>query len=338
MSIEQEEKPAGNPANDVTHHVVTEDEAGLRLDRWVVLRFPALSHTHVSKLLRKGQIRVDGKRLEGKARITPWQTVRMPPLGEYAVAQVKDGRHKPSAARTQQLRDYVIYEDDDVVALNKPAGMAVQGGTGIKRSLDDELMAFANSDETPKLVHRLDRDTTGVLLIARNAFAARALTASFRTRDTQKYYVALVAGTPPNETGTIKAPLLKTDGGRVVVDEEGQTASSDFYVIDQAYNKAAAVLLRPLTGRTHQLRVHCEFMGCPILGDVMYSNDKSRLVAEEVDVDTLHLHAYQIILPHPRKGKKPLNITAPLPKAQSESWKQLGFSTKINVSKIIAEF
>lgn len=325
-----------NTATDVTHHSVTEDEAGVRLDRWVVARFPALSHNHVSKLLRKGQIRVDGKRAEGNDRVAAWQSVRMPPLGEYAVARPKNERRTVGALRTKQLLDYVIYEDDDVVAINKPAGLAVQGGTGIKRSLDDELLAFANSDETPKLVHRLDRDTSGVLLIARNAFAARALTAAFRTRDTQKYYLALVAGTPPEESGTIKAPLLKRSDGRVMVIEEGQSAASDFYVIDQAFNKAAALLLHPMTGRTHQLRVHCEFMGCPIIGDPLYQNDKSKLVTDEVNASTLQLHAYQLIIPHPRRGQKPLNITAPLPKNQSDIWKLLGFNTKINVKNILA--
>ncbi len=331
-----DENKKNNAAADVTHHVVSEDEGGIRLDKWVAIHFPALSHTHVSKLLRKGEIRLDSKRVEGKVRVAPWQSVRMPPLGEYAEAPAKEGgRRAPSAARTQQLRDYVIFEDDDVVVLNKPAGMAVQGGTGIKRSLDDELLAFANSDETPKLVHRLDRDTTGILVIARNAFAARALTAAFRTRNTQKYYLALVGGTPPDESGTLRAPLLKGGDGRVVVDEEGQAATSDFYVIDQAYNKAAALLLQPLTGRTHQLRVHCEFMECPILGDPLYSSDKSRLVTEEMDIKTLHLHAYHLVIPHPRSGKKPINVTAPLPKAQKDSWEQLGFSPKVNVKKII---
>ncbi len=333
------EKPVDAGAfNAVSHITVDEDEAGVRLDRFILARFPKLSHNHIAKMLRKGEIRLDGKRVEGNARLAAWQDVRLPPLGDYVGPRDDKMKPKVSAGRSKELLKYVIYEDDDVVVIDKPAGLAVQGGTGIKRSLDDELMVFAKEGgETPKLVHRLDRETSGVLVIARNAFAARALTAAFRLRTTRKYYLALVVGEPEAPSGEIHAPLLKRSDGRVMVIETGQTSHSNFTVIEHAHRKASALLLQPLTGRTHQLRVHCQFMGCPILGDKLYSNEKGWEIVEDMDVKTLQLHAYRLIIPHPRNPKKMIDVTAPLPKGQVEHWKALGFTPKVNVDRVLQE-
>ncbi len=324
----------------VTTRVIQEDEATLRLDRWLRQSYPNLTQGQIEKLLRTGQIRVDGKRVEGKTRLEAWQSVRLPPL-VTSTPPTPDGlrRQLPSPTRIKKLRDLIIYEDDDIVAINKPAGMAVQGGTGIKKSLDDELLAFAlsDSDEIPRLVHRLDRETTGILLIARNAFAARALTASFRLRTTSKYYLALTSGVPEAPSGIVQAPLLKRSDGRVMPHEAGQDAHSDFWVIDHAHHKAAALLLQPRTGRTHQLRVHCELLNCPILGDSIYYDEKSVELAYELEVTTLMLHAWRLQLPHPRHGRKPLNLTAPLSIEQQAAWKEFGFSTKLDLNKLLVE-
>lgn len=332
------------PKLQVVTRVIQDDEADLRLDRWLRQSYPNLTQGQIEKLLRTGQIRVDGKRVEGKTRLVAWQSVRLPPLVTSALPPVEGMRRQmPTATRIKRLRDLIIYEDDDVVAINKPAGMAVQGGTGIKKSLDDELLAFAlpadeNGEyEVPKLVHRLDRETSGVLLLARTAFAARALTASFRLRTTYKYYLALVSGVPEAPAGVVQAPLLKRSDGRVMPHEGGQDAHSDFWVIDRAHTKCAALLLRPRTGRTHQLRVHCELLGCPILGDSIYYDEKSVELAYELEIKTLQLHAWRLQLPHPRQGRPPLDLTASLSIEQQAAWKEFGFSTKLNLDKLLAE-
>lgn len=339
MAAEKTETtPEVDASKSVSHITVGEDDAGVRLDRFILAKFPRLSHNHVAKMLRKGEIRLDGKRAIGSARVAAWQSVRLPPLGDYIGERDDKAKPKISAGRTKELLKCVIYEDDDVVVIDKPAGLAVQGGTGIKRSLDDELMVFAKEGgETPKLVHRLDRETSGVLVIARNAFAARALTAAFRTRETRKFYVALVAGEPEAPSGDIRAPLLKRSDGRVAVIETGQSSYSEFTVVEHAHRKAAALLLQPHTGRTHQLRVHCQYMGCPILGDKLYSNEKGEELAADMGIKTLQLHAYRLIIPHPRNHKKTIDVTAPLPKEQAQHWKALGFTPKINVDRILAE-
>lgn len=338
-----------SPSLQVTNRIVQEDEATLRLDRWLRQSYPNLTQGQIEKLLRTGQIRVDGKRATGKTRLEAWQSVRLPPLVTSA-PPAPDGlrRQMPSPTRVKKLRALIIYEDDDVVAINKPAGMAVQGGTGIKKSLDDELLAFAlpDSDETPRLVHRLDRETTGILLIARNAFAARALTASFRLRTTSKYYLALVSGVPEAagkiaRAGIVQAPLLKRSDGRVTPHAAGQDAHSDFWIIDHAHAKAAALLLQPRTGRTHQLRVHCELLGCPILGDSIYYDERSVELAYELEITTLMLHAWRLQLPHPRagsrKGQRQLDLTAPLPPEQLAAWKEFGFPAKLDLDKLLAD-
>jgi len=276
---------------------VSEQEAGLRLDRWFQRHFPELSHGALQKLLRTGQVRIDGRRAEGKDRVEPGQTIRLPPgvtttppPKPREIATVSDR----DAAEIQRL---VIHKDDHVIVLNKPPGLAVQGGTGTERHVDGMLDALRfGFEDRPRLVHRLDKDTSGVLLIARTGQAAKRLGASFRDRETEKLYWAVVVGLPPKPEGAIDLPLAKRPGARgdrelMQVDpENGQKALTHFRMVDRAGKRAAFLALWPRTGRTHQLRVHCAAIGCPILGDGKYGGEEA-LLAPVADARRLHLHA-----------------------------------------------
>jgi 23S rRNA pseudouridine955/2504/2580 synthase len=312
---------------------VTPDEAGLRLDRWFLRHFPELSHGALQKLLRTGQVRIDGKRAEGKDRIEPGQTVRLPPgvtatpaPKPKAVVQVSDR----DAAEIQKL---VIHRDAEVIALNKPPGLAVQGGSGTERHVDGMLDALRfGYEDRPRLVHRLDKDTSGLLLIARTGQAAKRLAESFRDRETEKLYWAIVVGVPPRPEGTIDLPLAKRPGARdretMQVDhEEGQKALTHFREMDRAGKHAALLALWPRTGRTHQLRVHCAEIGCPILGDRKYGGEAASFSAV-ADARKLHLHARRIALPHP-SGKGELVVEAELPPHFRRTVESFGFSTHL---------
>ncbi len=225
----------------------------------------------------------------------------------------------------------VLYEDDDVIVLNKPAGLAVQGGTGLKENLDDMLMAFSRDKKTkPKLAHRLDRDTGGVLLIARTDYAAAKLTASFRHRDTQKIYWAITDGVPKPRRGRIDVPLVKR-GERIEVAEaidanEAKAAVTLYQVIETARKKIAFVALLPVTGRTHQLRVHLAHLGTPILGDRMYGRGPLEALPQKELGRGLHLHARRIVVPHPRRGL--IDVTAPLGAEMKKTWRWFQFDEK----------
>lgn len=311
----------------VAHIEVGADDGDMRLDRFLKKRFPQLTQGAVQKLLRTGQIRVDGKRAEASTRIEPGQSIRIPPLpkAEHEAPRVP----KPAAAdpRTKQkLKSMILYEDADVIVLDKPAGLPVQGGTGQSLHLDGMLEALAVKGERPHLVHRLDKDTSGAMIVARNAFAARSLAQSFRRRDTRKYYWAVTVNVPTPLKGRIDAALAKQSGvhgERVAMDEEeGKRAVSLYAVIEHAAKRAAWVTLWPMTGRTHQLRVHLAAIGTPILGDWKYGGPASRLTGGEVS-SKLHLHARRLILPHPRKGV--IDVTAPLPAHMKATWETFGF-------------
>ena len=224
------------------------------------------------------------------------------------------------------LAGRVLYKDDDVIVLDKPAGLAVQGGTGTKRHLDAMLDALRFGADRPRLVHRLDRDTSGVLLLARTANAAAKLTAAFRSRAARKIYWAAVAGVPHPAEGRIDLPLAKAGGPkgeRVAADEEeGQRAVTRYRVADRAGKRAAWLVLEPETGRTHQLRVHAEAMGTPILGDGKYGGRDAFLKGGSVS-PKLHLHARAIRLPHPRGGQ--IEVAARLPPHMAETWRFFGF-------------
>lgn len=239
-----------------------------------------------------------------------------------------------SAADAAFIRALIIYKDDDVIVLNKPHGLAVQGGTNIKKHIDGMLEALVSRKGVrPRIVHRLDKDTSGVLILARTAEAARALGKLFKGRDVKKIYWAVTAGTPEQNEGTVTAPLIKAGGGqkeRIVIDDkEGKTAVTDFIVLERAAKQAAFVAFWPRTGRTHQIRVHAaDILGCPVLGDGKYGGAAAHLDGPGI-LHRLHLHARRMILPHPVKKGTVLDITAPLPDDLAESWRAFGFDTNL---------
>lgn len=307
--------------------VVDTEEAALRLDRWFKRRFPALAHGRLEQLLRTGQIRVDGKRAKSGQRLEPGQAVRVPPLGPLAPAEPRSAR-PVDAAEAKALRDAVLYQDDQVIVLNKPAGLAVQGGTGTETHLDGMLdILTAEGGERPRLVHRLDKDTSGVLLLGRTAAATARLAAAFRSRQARKCYWALVVGLPKYRQGRIDAPLAKMAGrlgDKVEVDEdEGRRAVTYYRVVEAALHKAAWLELEPRTGRTHQLRAHCALLGTPIQGDGKYGGREAYLSGFGVS-RKLHLHARAIEVPHPDHGI--LRVIAPPPAHMAASFTFFGFA------------
>jgi 23S rRNA pseudouridine955/2504/2580 synthase len=310
---------------------VSGDEAGLRLDRWFQRHFPELSHGALQKLLRTGQVRIDGKRVEGKDRVEPGQTVRLPPGVTAAPAPRPRAAPRLSPRDSEEIQSLVIHRDDWVIALNKPPGLAVQGGSGTERHVDGLLDGLRfGLEERPRLVHRLDKDTSGLLLVARTGQAAKRLSESFRDRETEKLYWAVVVGVPPRPEGAIDLPLAKRPGARdretMQVDhEEGQKALTHFRLLDRAGDRAALLALWPRTGRTHQLRVHCAEIGCPILGDRKYGGEEA-LLSAVADSRRLHLHARRIVLPHP-SGKGMLKVEAEPPEHFKRTVGMFGFST-----------
>ncbi|MFI5001240.1 MAG: RluA family pseudouridine synthase [Reyranellales bacterium] len=315
---------------------VSGDEAGLRLDRWFQRHFPTLTHAALQKLLRTGQVRVDGKRAESKDRVEPGQSVRLPPGVTTSPPPKAKERPAVSDRDAAEIQSLVIYRDDWVIALNKPPGLAVQGGSGTERHLDGMLDALRfGFEDRPRLVHRLDKDTSGLLLVARTGQAAKRLAESFRDRETEKLYWAVVVGVPPKPEGAINLPLAKRPGARdretMQVDHEGGLkALTHFRVIDRAGSRAAFLALWPRTGRTHQLRVHCAAIGCPILGDRKYGGEDA-LLAAVADSRRLHLHARRIALPHP-SGKGELAVQAEPPPHFRRTVEAFGFSTEPSTS------
>lgn len=319
--------------------VVGPDEEGGRLDRFLKRRFPGASQGQIQKWLRTGQIRVDGKRADSSDRLASGSVIRLPPqlLRDPVFAQRAALGQKRPMRNPEKLKKLILFEDKDVVVINKPAGLAVQGGTGLKENLDDTLMALSLDGKTrPKLVHRLDRDTSGVLLIARNDFAAARLSASFRSHKTQKIYWAVTRGAPKRDEGKIEAALIKSGQIMRVAEEddpesEVKSAASLYRVIERVHKKAAFVALWPLTGRTHQLRVHLAHIGAPILGDPLYGGEGG--TGDDFPPGALgsglHLHARRLIIPHPRRGV--IDITAPLGPEMTKTWRWLHFNEKADI-------
>ena len=312
---------------------VGQGEGGLRLDRWFRIHFPAITYGHLQKLLRSGQVRVDSRRVQANARLEPGQQVRVP-----AVLR-EPAKPRPSVVPPLGLskadRDFIermiLLEDDHVLVLNKPYGIAVQGGTGTKRHIDGLLAGMADRfGDRPRLVHRLDRDTTGVLLVAKHRDAAARLGRIFQTRSAAKTYWALVKGVPRPPQGKIEAALVKAagpDGDRVRKALPGEQdkamhATTHYSVIDRVAHKAAWVSLKPVTGRQHQLRAHMALIGHPIVGDNKYEGDK---VLADSGIDAkLHLHARRLVIPHPVAGEPAIDVTAPLPEHMRRTWEMLG--------------
>lgn len=316
--------------SQVITRTVSADEADLRLDRWFRRHYPWLGHGKLEKLLRTGQVRIDGGRAKAATRLEVGQAIRIPPLGEPPKDDDRPRAPKLAKAspeRIAELEAAVLHRDDAVIVLNKPAGLATQGGTGLTEHLDGLLgyLKFGAA-ERPRLVHRLDKDTSGVLLLARSASAAAKLAEALRKRDAHKLYWALVMGVPEHRMGKIDLPLAKLAGGageRMVYDEdEGKNAVSLYRTIDTAGKRAAWLGMAPLTGRTHQLRVHAAAMGTPIVGDGKYGGAEAFLTGGVSR--KLHLHARGIKLAHPDGGK--LEVRAPLPPHMAATWDFLGFT------------
>jgi 23S rRNA pseudouridine955/2504/2580 synthase len=317
---------------------VAEDEAGARLDRWFKRHFPNVTHGKLEKLLRTGQVRVDGRRAKAALRLDPGQRIRVPPLGDDAPAERPAAPVRIPDRAIEELRASVLHCDDDVLVINKAPGLAVQGGTKTDLHVDAMLDALRfDSPHRPRLVHRLDKDTSGVLLLARNPAAAAALAAAFRSKTAQKLYWAVVVGVPRPTRGRIDLALDKVPGPRgehVVADDgEGKRAATLFRVIDHVGRRAAWVALSPLTGRTHQLRVHMAAIGTPIVGDGKYGGAEAFLGGDIVS-RRLHLHARAIRLPHPRGGE--LSITAPASAHFAATLRTLGLEADRNADEFLS--
>jgi len=301
-------------------------EDGVRLDRWFRRRWPHLSNIQINKLARSGQIRVDGGRVKGDSRLAAGSQVRVPPLPEPG--ERPEGPPPLSDQDVRFVKGLVLYEDADVIALNKPAGLAVQGGTKTTRHIDRLLSAWGEGLERPRLVHRLDRDTSGVLLLGRSPGAAAKLAGAFARRRAKKTYWAIVNGAPKPGQGTLDLPLIKSGiGDREMIrpadpkDREADPAVTDYVTISRAGHRAAWMALRPLTGRTHQLRVHMKALGHPILGDPKYGDLTSADLSEGL---VLQLHHRRIELEHPTGGK--LIVEAPISREMKAGFDRFGFS------------
>ena len=305
---------------------VGRDEDGMRLDRWFGVHFPQVTFGHLQKLIRTGQVRIDSGRAKTNSRLTTGQLVRVPPLD----AEVRRIEQKVDAADANFLRDLIVYEDDELYVFNKPSGLASQGGSGTKRHMDGLLKSLPNkAGEPPRLVHRLDRDTSGVLVVAKTRAAASYLGKVFQSRSARKIYWAIVNGNPKPPQGSISCFLAKQliDGVEqmAVVEQNypgAQHSLSYYSTTDVAATRFAWVTLKPVTGRTHQLRVHMEQLGYPIIGDPRYFNIENWQGAPGLG-DGLHLHARRIRLP--LASGKLLEVSAPLPPHMKQSFDALGF-------------
>lgn len=317
----------------VVQRIIKGDDEGVRLDRWFQRHYPQLTHGALEKLLRTGQVRVDGARVKASHRVAKGETVRVPPLPARSTDLPPEKPVPKVTAKDRALiQGMVIYRDADVIVLNKPAGLAVQGGTKTERHIDGLLPGLVKEgEERPRLVHRLDRDTSGVLVIAANARAAASLAQAFRARDTRKIYWALAQGLPIPRAGKIDAALVKreAEGGREKMrvafedeseDEDVKSAVTLFDTLDHATTMSWLALM-PLTGRTHQLRAHCAALGTPIVGDGKYGGEPSRTHGEIPN--KLMLHARYLKIRHP-KGTW-LEVRAPLPAHMANVWQMFGF-------------
>ncbi|MEM9873104.1 MAG: RluA family pseudouridine synthase [Pseudomonadota bacterium] len=322
------------------------DEGDQRLDRFLKRRFPQLSQGMIEKMCRKGECRVDGGRVKSSTRVDEGQAVRVPPLPDRP-APVRE-RSAVSDKDARMIRDCVIYEDDHVIALNKPSGLPTQGGSGQTRHVDGLAEALQyDFDDKPRLVHRLDKDTSGVLLLARTRLAAKALTAAMRHRETRKIYWALVAGVPTPYLGEIKYGLVKAPGRgrggegekmiavhpRDMNDTEGAKRAHTLYAtLYRVASRAAWVAMEPITGRTHQLRAHMAEIGHPIAGDGKYGGSGQENMGDGwgaqiggVISNKLHLHARMMRFEHP-ETRQPVTVTAPLPPHMADSWATFGWT------------
>ncbi|CAM3207116.1 RluA family pseudouridine synthase [Asticcacaulis taihuensis] len=315
-------------SKDVKTLYITDGEDGIRVDRFFKRRWPHINHVQLNKLLRSGQVRVDGGRVKADTRLATGQTIRVPPLPEAPdVDQQKRERAMLSPQEIRFAHSLVLYEDEDVIALNKPSGLAVQGGTKTKNHIDRLLSAWGEGLERPRLVHRLDRDTSGVLLLGKSPQAAARLSGAFAKRRANKTYWALVVGNPKPEDGYIDTPLVKKGfHDREIVqpaepNEPGaEVAETEYVTISRAGPRVAWMALRPHTGRTHQLRAHMQAIGHSILGDPKYGSEESQSLSAGLQ---LQLHHRRIELPHPTNGT--LIVEAPLDPVIQAGFDRFGF-------------
>lgn len=331
----------------VQNRVVGPDEGDQRLDRYLRRLFPHLSQGRIEKMCRTGEVRVDKGRAKSSTRVEVGQIVRIPPLPEPGEVSSNPVNRALSPADSKLIQSTVLYRDDHLIAINKPPGLPTQGGSGVSRHVDGLADALRfGADDKPRLVHRLDKDTSGVLLLARTRTMARALTEHLKHRDTRKIYWAVVAGVPNPRAGTIKYGLVKSAGqGRggenekmrcihpaEVGDVEGaKRATSDFMTIENLGSRASWVALVPITGRTHQLRAHMAEIGHPILGDGKYGGSSQENAGDGWGAGIggelsrkLHLHARTLIIEHP-VTKAQLTLTAPLPDHMARTWDYVGW-------------
>lgn len=317
--------------SNVQSRQVSASDDGMRLDRWFRQHYPALGFGALQKMLRTGQIRVDGSRVKANARLEEGQTVRIPPMpSAQDTKQVEKPKKRELSDEDKAfIQSLVIYKDKNIIALNKPPGLACQGGTKTARHVDGLLDGLAGpNEERPRLVHRLDKDTSGVLIVARTRAAAASLGEILQKREAEKIYWTLVAGVPKIPKGKIDLPLIK-DGGKneeavrvAQKKEDGAKRAVTYYqTMDHAAQKLAWLAMKPVTGRTHQLRVHAAAVGHPIIGDGKYGGELAFPVGDLPK--KLHLHARSLTLPL-TKGE-PLTIEAPLPDHMLKSWEFFGF-------------
>lgn len=309
---------------------VTEDEEGMRVDRWFKSHFPHVSHGQLEKYLRKGEVRVSGGRVKSNRRLEAGETIRVPPLPEGRSTPRKTPEASEDAR--QAIASMTLYEDDEILALNKPFGLAVQGGEKTTRHIDGMLASYEQGDMRPKLVHRLDKDTGGLLLVAKTRKAAQKLSEALQARDVEKTYWALVAGAPRPRQGEIDLPIAKRmvqrGGERMVpADGEGAKRAVSHYQIIEDVGRASFVAMRPITGRTHQLRVHAAAIGHPVLGDGKYGGEAAHIDGVS---GKLHLFCRSMTFRHPKSGK-PMTITAPLTGHMKETWAFFSFNDDADV-------
>jgi len=318
-------------SDEVRSFTVDADDDGIRVDRWFKRHLPQVGFGTVSKWARTGQVRVDGKRVKPDDRLAQGQQIRVPPGGDAPHKQAKTKRElKP--AEIEQAEAMLIEQTKSALVINKPPGLATQGGTNTFNHVDGLLDAYVEGedDPRPRLVHRLDKDTSGVLLVARTPGSAAYFSKRFSGRSAKKIYWALVIGVPDVKEGVIEAPLAKQPGSggeKMHVDHEGgQPAKTKYRVVDAVGKKAAWLELQPLTGRTHQLRVHCAAMDHPIVGDGKYGGKEAFLTGSISR--KMHLHARRLIIDSPDGGK--LDVTADLPEHFAASMEQLGFDVNLS--------
>ncbi len=316
----------------VQNVTVSGDEAGMRVDRFLESKFPGLSFSHIQRVIRKGELRVNGKRTEPKSRLAAGQSVRIPPL-RLDPAKPRASGNAADDETLAFLKSITLFEDDDLMVLNKPFGLAVQGGSGTTRHLDGMLEVLRDAHgQRPRLVHRLDKDTAGCLLVAKTRFAAAALAKTFRSRSARKIYWALVAGVPKVPQGRISTFLAKEEREDESImriarhGEDGASHAVTYYaVVETAGPVVAWISLKPVTGRTHQLRAHMAHIDHPIVGDPKYFSIENWQLPGGMQ-NRLHLHAHRIAVPHPRGGT--VDVTAPLPPHMLQTWNLLGLDAK----------